>query len=587
MKDTRKKGREVKKHVIEELRPAKNQQQASVIERLRSGEQQLKAANQQLQAHEQQLMAANQQLEAREQQLKATNQKLRTLIDNLPDQIYIKDAQSRFTASNRAVAECMGAATPEELIGKTDLDFYPKEQASQYYADEQKIMRTGQALINKDEPHADKNGNMRWILTTKLPLYDREGKVIGLVGISRDITERREVREHLRQAKEAAESANKAKSQFLANMSHEIRTPLNAIISISKALSRSDTDNLIHKQFEGLDIIYRSSQRLLLLINDILDLSKIESGKLEVKLREFSLDALLAGIRSMVLTLKDNRAVDFVIQKAESVPDNVISDAQKVHDILTNIISNSVKFTDSGKIILKIYAEQDRLFFEVSDTGIGIGESDIKHVFDEFTQADSSTTRQYPGTGLGLAICKKMVELLGGSIEVESKLGEGTTVKFNVPIGATGVAASQDSAKSDVIPRPLDTESELGSVELLPKVLIAEDDEFSRAAVRMMLENRYELIFARDGREVVEKYFSTSPDVVLMDIMMPHMDGYEAFDEISRTALDPLVPIIALTAKAMKNDRDELLAHGFTDYISKPIDDEILIKTIDKHLAVR
>ena len=644
MKDTRKKGREAKKHVIEELRSTKNQQQASVIERLRSGEQQLKAANQQLgaheqqlmaanqqleareqqlkaanqqlqaheqqlmaanqqleareqqlgaanqqlQAHEQQLMAANQQLEAREQQLKASNLKLRTLIDNLPDLIYIKDAQSRFTACNRAVAECMGAATPEELTGKTDLDFYPKEQASQYYADEQKIIRTGQPLINKDEPHADKNGNMRWILTTKLPLHDREGKVIGLVGISRDITERREVKEHLHQAKEAAESANKAKSQFLANMSHEIRTPLNAIISISKALSRADTDNLIHKQLEGLDIIYRSSQRLLLLINDILDLSKIESGKLEVKLREFSLDALLAGIRSMVLTLNDNRAVSFLIQKAESVPDNVTSDAQKVHDILTNIISNSVKFTDIGKIILKIYAEQDRLYFEVSDTGIGISESNIEHVFDEFTQADSSTTRKYPGTGLGLAICKKMVELLGGSVEVESKLGEGTTVRFYVPIGATSVAASQDTAKSDVAVRPLvDADSDSPSVELLPKILIAEDDEFSRAAVRMMLEGRYQLVFARDGREVIEKYFSTSPDIVLMDIMMPHMDGYEAFNEIRRTALNPLVPIIALTAKAMKNDRDELMAHGFTDYISKPIDDEILIKTIDKHLAVR
>jgi CheY-like chemotaxis protein len=289
----------------------------------------------------------------------------------------------------------------------------------------------------------------------------------------------------------------------------------------------------------------------------------------------------------MVLTLKNNAAVSFLIHKAESVPDHVISDAQKVHDILTNIISNSVKFTDIGAIILKIYAEQDRLFFEVSDTGIGIGKSDIKHVFDEFTQADSSTTRQYPGTGLGLAICKKMVELLGGSIEVDSKLGKGTTVKFYIPIGAGPVAAGQDTAKSDVTTRPLDTDSDLPSVELLPKVLIAEDDEFSRAAVRMMLEGRYQLIFARDGKDVVEKYFSTSPDVVLMDIMMPHMDGYEAFDEITRTALDPLVPIIALTAKAMKNDRDELMAHGFTDYISKPIDDEILIETIDKHLAVR
>jgi two-component system sensor histidine kinase/response regulator len=669
MKNARKKERETKKHVIEELRPTRNQQRAPAIEQLRSHEQQLRAANQQLQAHEQQLMAANQQLEAREQQLRAANQqlqaheqqlmaanqqleareqqlraanqqlqaheqqlmaanqqleareqqlraanqqlqaheqqlmaanqqleareqqlraanqKLRMLIDYLPDLIYIKDAQCRFTACNWAVANCMGAATPEELIGKTDFDFYPKEQASEYYADEQKIISTGQQLVNKDEPRTDRNGNEQWILTSKLPLRNSQGQVIGLIGISRDITERREDKERLREAKEAAESASKAKSQFLANMSHEIRTPLNAVISISKTLSRSDTGNLTPRQLEGLDIIYRSSQRLLLLINDILDLSKIESGKMEIKLRPFSLDALIAGIRSVVLTLNDNRAVDFIVEKAESVPDNVTSDAQKLHEILTNVISNSIKFTDRGKIILKIYVERERLYFEVSDTGIGIDEKNIEHVFDEFTQADSSTTRKYPGTGLGLAICRKMVQLLGGSIEVDSKLGEGTTVTFYVPLGTQGVTTDEDTTKTDTVPQSPDTGP--GSDEVLPRILIAEDDEFSRAAVKMMVGHRYQLIFAGDGREVVEKYFSVSPDIVLMDIMMPLMDGYEAFSEITRTASEPVVPIIALTAKAMKNDRDELLAYGFADYISKPIDDEVLIKTIDKHLAVR
>jgi PAS domain S-box-containing protein len=656
MKSTRKKTRQTKKRAIEELRPTRNQQQVSVIERLRSHEQQLtaanqrleareqqlkaanqqlqaheqqltaanqqlrareqqlKAANQQLQAHEQQLTAANQQLEAREQQLRAanqqlqaheqqlmatnqqlqerehqlrdSNQKLRMLIDYLPDLIYIKDAECRFTACNWAVANCMDAASPQELIGKTDFDFYPEEQASQYYADEQKIISTGQQLVNKDEPRINKNGNEQWILTSKLPLRNSQGQVIGLIGISHDITERRADKERLRQAKEAAESANKAKSLFLANMSHEIRTPLNAIISISKTLSRSDTGNLIPRQQEGLDIIYRSSQRLLMLINDILDLSKIESGKMEVKLRPFSLDALIAGIRSMVMTLKDNRAVDFIVEKDESVPDKVTSDAQKLHDILTNIISNSVKFTDRGQIVLRIYVERDRLYFAVSDTGIGIAESNINHIFDEFTQADSSTTRIYPGTGLGLAICRKMVCLLGGRIMAQSKVGEGTTVTFYVPLETQELTADQDMTKSYVGLEPLGAGSD-SPQELLPKILVAEDDEFSRAAVRMMLGHQYQLIFAKDGREVVEKYFSTSPKIVLMDIMMPFMDGYEAFNEITQKASEPLVPIIALTAKAMKNDRDELLAHGFTDYISKPIDDKVLIRTLKKHLAVR
>ena len=671
MKDALKKTRQPKKSTIEPLRPTKNQQQASIIERLRSHEQQLRAANQQLQAHEQQLMAANQQLEAREQQLRAanqqlqaheqqlmaanqqleareqqlraanqqlqaheqqlmaanqqleareqqlraanqqlqaheqqlmatnqqlearehqlrdSNQKLRMLIDYLPDLIYIKDAECRFTACNWAVANCMGAASPKELIGKTDFDFYPEEQASEYYADEQKIISTGQQLINKDEPQIDENGNKKWILTSKLPLRNSQGQVIGLIGIGHDITERREDKERLRQAKEAAESANKAKSQFLANMSHEIRTPLNAVISISKTLSRSGIGNLAPRQLEGLDIIYRSSQRLLLLINDILDLSKIESGKLEVKLRQFSLDTLIAGIRSMVMTLNDNPAVEFLVEKNESVPDNVTSDAQKLHDILTNIISNSVKFTDRGTIVLKIYIERQRLYFEVSDTGIGIEQKHIGHIFDEFTQADSSTTRKYPGTGLGLAICRKMVQLLGGNIKVHSKPGEGTTTTFYVPLKTQGVMADEDFTKPDLGPQPIDAGPDLPSPELLPKILIAEDDEFSRAAVKMMLGHRYQLIFAKDGKEVIEKYFSVSPDIVLMDIMMPLMDGFKAFDEITRTAPLPVVPIIALTAKAMKNDRDELLAHGFVDYISKPIDDEVLIRTIERHLTVR
>ena len=530
-----------------------------------------------------------------EERLAQERNMLRTLIDNLPDFIYIKDTKSRFTACNAAISNFMGAATREGLIGKTDFDYYPEEQASEYYADEQEIIRSGRAMINKDEPHAGATGEVRWIMTSKLPLRDRDGNVVGLVGISRDITERKEAERGVQEAKEAAELASKTKSQFLANMSHEIRTPLNAIIGISKTLSKYHTSNLTAKQLEGLEIVQRSSQRLLLLINGILDLSKIESGKIEVNLRVFSLDALIAGIRSVATTLNDKDEVEFVVQKSDSVPKTVISDAQRLHEILTNIISNSVRFTERGQIVLTVYTEHNRLYFEVSDTGIGIDPRDIERIFEEFTQVDSSTTRKYQGTGLGLTISKKMVELLGGAIKAESKLGEGTTITFYIPLKRAELTADDGVTKpaehkaqeKEVKLQPLDAGS--GSIrrEFLPKVLVAEDDEFSRAAIRMMLEHRYQLIFAKDGREVVEKYFSSSPDIVLMDIMMPIVDGYEAFAQITKKASEPTVPIIALTAKAMKNDRDELLCFGFTDYIPKPIDDEALVRTIEKHLAVR
>jgi PAS domain S-box-containing protein len=486
----------------------------------------------------------------------------------------------------------MGGVAPAELIGKSDFDYYPRDQAEEFYADEQRIIRSGEPLVNKDEPHAGHTGEVRWITTSKLPLRDSQGKIVGIVGISRDITERKEAEQQLQEAKHAAEFASKAKSRFLANMSHEIRTPLNAIIGISKTLGKYSIQNLTARQLEGLEVAHRSSQRLLLLINGILDLSKIESGKTEIRLRSFSLDALIAGIRSMATTLNDKDTVEFLVEKSDAVPRTVISDAQKLHEILTNIISNSVKFTDRGRIILKIYVEGQRLYFQVSDTGIGIDARDIDRIFEEFTQLDGTTTRKYQGTGLGLTISKRMVELLGGQIKAESIIGEGTTITFHVPFKTPAddsiiEAAARQVQESDPALQPADGGTESAARESLPKILIAEDDEFSRAAIKIMLDRRYRLIFARDGKEVVEKYFSTSPDVVLMDIMMPVVDGYEAFNEITKNASAPIAPIIALTAKAMKNDREELLAYGFTDYIPKPIDDEALIKTIEKHLPVR
>ncbi|MHC4213080.1 MAG: PAS domain-containing hybrid sensor histidine kinase/response regulator [Planctomycetota bacterium] len=606
---------------------AHEQQLESANQQLNSREQQLRATNQQLRAHEQQLEAANQQLNAREQQLRATNQQLRAheqQLESANQQLQAREQQLR-TANQqlRIHKEDLGKINhdltervknlnclygisdilqKDQTLSKMFRDallilpdgwHYPQITRTRIYFDDEEFVLapfepTQRKLSADIMVSAQKRGKIEVFYLEPRPQFDEgpfqkeERDLIDAIAQTISLAvERHLVMEKLKQAKADAESASKAKSQFLANMSHEIRTPLNAIIGISKTLSRYDESNLSPKEREGLEIVYRSSQRLLLLINGILDLSKIESGKMDMKLRPISIDSMIADVRSMAATLNDKSGVYFLVEKDDSVPATIVSDSQKLHEILTNIVGNAIKFTQSGQIVLKIWVQSDRLCFSVSDTGIGIAQNDLDRVFEEFTQLDSSTTRKYQGTGLGLAISKKLVELLGGKIEAQSKLDQGTIVNFYIPL-----KTPEPDSNITVIEKETtkDTEIKTQPRESLPKVLIAEDDQFGRAAIKIMLENRYKLIFAKDGNEVVDMYFSTSPDLVLMDIMMPFADGYEAFEQICKKSTDSTVPIIALTAKAMKNDREELLSFGFTDYIPKPIDDEALIKTIEKHL---
>ncbi|MHC4518703.1 MAG: ATP-binding protein [Planctomycetota bacterium] len=526
--------------------------------------------------------------------LRESEEKYQGLYESSRDAILLFVPAKGVFDVNPAALKLFGCTDRSDLISRNPSDLSPQYQPDGTLSvakAEQMIttaVRDGSHFF--DWVHKKRDGT-EFFATVLLSRVDLKDKQI-LQASVRDVTQRIEGERELASAKQQAEAASEAKSRFLANVSHEIRTPLNAIIAMSKMLSQYENGNLTTKQLDGLDIVRRSSQRLLSLINDILDLSKIESGKMEVKSSALSLDALIAGIRSMAITLISEKEIDFSVQKRAHVPAHIVSDAQKLHTILSNIVSNAVKFTEAGAVVLNVYIEQGRLYFKVADTGIGIDEHGIDHIFEEFMQVDSSTTREYAGTGLGLAICKRMVGLLDGRIWAESAPGRGTAVTFFVPLktpdasgGEQIVARPEQEIKSDD-GVPLSGSEAHDSVRpgRLPKVLIAEDDEFGRAAIRMMLEGRYRLIFAGDGQEAVEEFVSTAPDLVLMDIMMPVKDGYQAFTEISKASPGSAVPIIALTAKAMTNEREELLRYGFTDYISKPIDDEVLIEIIEKYL---
>ena len=414
-------------------------------------------------------------------------------------------------------------------------------------------------------------------------------------------------------AKEQAERANLAKSEFLANMSHEIRTPMNAIIGISNTLLKYDNDNLHDKQLEAIKIINESGQRLLLLINDILDLSKIESGKLDVNLETVAPQGLVEPIKSIARAMANDKNIDFRIEVDGELPKLVASDKQKINQILLNIVGNAIKFTEKGYVKLKLSYNDRMLRFDVEDTGVGIKSTDVETIFDEFKQIDSSITKKYAGTGLGLAICRRLIELLGGSIRVESEYGKGTTftlflpanldvaelkgantasteqkplkaslrdVQFNV---ASNAIKEQKTADKQPAAKPVAACSQ--SNQDRPLILIAEDNKFGRMTMKMMLEKDFELIFAEDGKQAVEQYNKHKPAIILMDIMMPVMGGVEALHEIAASNGGELpVPIIAVTAKAMKGDKESLIEEGFTYYVSKPIDRIELIELVQSHI---
>ena len=335
---------------------------------------------------------------------------LHTLAESLPDYIYAKDTESRFLLVNTAGARMIGAAAPAEVLGRTDFDFYPAELASRYMADERRVWETGESFINQEEPCVDViTGASKWLLTTKVPFRDASGKIRGLVGLGRDITASKIAAEQLRGAKDEAEAASRAKSEFLANMSHEIRTPMNGILGmIGLAL---DTD-LTAEQQEYLGMVKVSAESLLAVLNDILDLSKIEAGKLELESIDFDVrDNLETAVKTFA-TAAHQKGLELACDIHPDVAARVSGDPARLREVVMNLVGNGIKFTERGEVALEVGVDEAvsagegavALRFTVRDTGIGVPLAKQKLVFQAFAQADGSTTRKHGGTGLGLTI---------------------------------------------------------------------------------------------------------------------------------------------------------------------------------------
>ncbi|MGC8877735.1 MAG: PAS domain S-box protein [Anaerolineae bacterium] len=699
-----------------------------------------------------------------EAQLRAERNLLRVLIDNLPDFVYVKDTESRFLVGNIALARLMGAATPDDLLGKSDFEFYPPEMAEKFYRDEQRVIQTGQPLLNVEEPARDAQGNSLWLATTKVPLRDAEGKVIGIVGIGRDITqrkraeeeirrslerlqvmnrvlvatastldahqaleaictelaqaldlpqaafalltedrqalrvvaeyrrpdrpsglgnvipvadnpatqealatrapviipnaqtdartaatqdihrargtvtlmivpllvrdqvvgtlgldateprqfteeeislvqavaavagqalenshlyeavqkelaERKRVEEELRRAKEAAEAASRAKSQFLANMSHEIRTPMNAILGMTSLLLDMPLDK---EQREYAETVHNSAESLLQIINDILDYSKIEAGRLELEMLDFDLRVAIEDTADMLAIEAQRKDLEFACHIAADVPARVRGDPGRLRQILTNLIGNAIKFTEKGEVLLHVTREQETathvtVRFVVQDTGIGIPKDRFARLFQSFSQLDPSTTRKYGGTGLGLAISKRLAELMGGQIGAESEVGKGSTFWF--------------TAVFEKLPAEVETAREAAPV--LPdwlrgrRVLIVDDSATNRLILREQLRNwgcRPEEVAS--AGEALQKLFQAVERgeelyrVALIDMQMPDMDG-EMLANCIRTNRDlDSVALIMLSSIDRRAEADRLCSIGVDAVLTKPVRSRQLLEAL-------
>lgn len=387
------------------------------------------------------------------------------------------------------------------------------------------------------------------------------------------------------EARAAAERANKAKSTFLTNMSHELRTPLNAIMGFTRIVKKKAEGALPEKQIENLDKVLVSSEHLLGLINTMLDIAKIEAGRMDVIPAKFSLNTLADQCATLAMPLLKP---DVTLEKQmDGTIGFIFSDQDKIKQIVLNLLSNAAKFMHEGKILLSVQKVSDEnVAISVADSGIGISEEALGRVFEEFQQADNTTTRQYGGTGLGLTISRNLARLLGGDLTATSELGKGSTFTLTIPI-RYGKKPSSSDAKSDSVQSAESQADDISAREnvnrdSLKTILIVEDTELNINLLTQLLEDDYNLMIAKDGAQGVSIAKQNNPDLILMDISLPILDGYEATRRIREAKIS--VPIIGLSAHAMSGNAEKAKEAGCNEYMTKPIDEALLIKKLNQYL---
>ena len=503
-------------------------------------------------------------------QLQDSEVLLSTVLNSLTFGVMWKDKHFRFRGCNKQFLNDLGLHSVNQVIGKTDYDFAEREVAERYREQDRQVFTSGEPMLHVVEEYDRANDAKLYLIIHRVPLRNAQGEIDGVLVSYSDITQTKTLENQLREAKLKAEEASEAKSSFLATMSHEIRTPINGVMGLLELALETD---LNAKQREYLTKAEYSAETLLHIINQILDISKIESGKIELERVPFVLADVMQRVQLQLGHMAKKKDLVLNIKGLGSVECPALGDPTRLIQIIINLCSNALKFTESGSVNVTIAAlEQKETLntrIEVSDSGIGIPKDKLSMLFESFTQADSSTSRRYGGTGLGLAIVKQLVELQGGTIEIDSECDVGTTVtcflKFDI--------CSQEFDRSNQ-----DKQTSLSGV----RVLIAEDNSINQLIVREILEQEGAVVFmADDGNQAISCLEENPVDVVLMDIQMPNMDGKMALQHIRSKQKWGHLPVVALTANVLSHEVMAYKALGFDSHLGKPFQKEQLLRVVD------